>query len=157
MNEFKMVSLPHSGKVTCDLKFLGVESAKKIQKFHQSFPMYQPTPLAELKDTAKELGLGEMYVKDESYRFGLNAFKVLGGSFAIGNYLAEKLGKDIGEVTYEELISDETRKKLGDITFVSATDGNHGRGVAWTANKFKQHSVIYMPKGSAQELSLIHI
>ena len=151
MKEFKMVSLSHEGEISCSLDFLSAASAEKIQRFHQSFPMYQPTPLAELKDTAKELGLGEVYVKDESYRFGLNAFKVLGGSFAIGNYLAGKLGKDIADVTYEELISDETRKKLGDITFVSATDGNHGRGVAWTANKFKQHSVIYMPKGSAQE------
>lgn len=151
MKEFKMVTLNHTGPMTCDLDFLSIESAQKVQAFHKSFPMYDPTPLANLQDTAKALGLGEVYVKDESYRFGLNAFKVLGGSFAIGNWMAKKLGKDISEVTYDSLISGETRQKLGDLTFVSATDGNHGRGVAWTANKFKQKSVIYMPKGSAKE------
>ena len=74
--------------------------------------------------------LEEYILKDESYRFGLNAFKVLGGSFAMAKYLAQKLGKDISELPYEKLISDEVRKELGDITFVTATDGNHGRGVA---------------------------
>ena len=63
-----------------------------------------------------------MYVKDESYRFGLNAFKVLGGSYAIGHYLAEKLGKEISEVDYQTLISDEVKQQLGELTFVTATD-----------------------------------
>ena len=68
----------------------------------------------------------------------------------MAKYLAQKLGKDISELPYERLISDEVRDELGDITFVTATDGNHGRGVAWTANKLKQKSVVYMPKGSSQ-------
>ena len=148
--EFKLVSRERTGK-GCDLSFLNEAEARKIRTFHQSFPRYNPTPLAHLPETAKCLGLGDVYVKDESYRFGLNAFKVLGGSFAIGNYLAEKLGKDISEVSYEMLTSPETKKELGDITFVTATDGNHGRGVAWTANQFQLKSVVYMPKGSALE------
>ena len=130
---------------------LNRETAEKIREFHKTFPMYEPTPLAELKETAKYLGLGNIYVKDESFRFGLNAFKVLGGSHAIGKYLAGILGKELSEISYDLLVSDETREKLGDITFVTATDGNHGRGVAWTANQFKQKSVVYMPKGSAEE------
>lgn len=148
--EFKLVSRERRGN-GCNLSFLNEVEARKIRNFHESFPMYSPTPLANLTGTAKFLGLGAIYVKDESYRFGLNAFKVLGGSFAIGNYLAWKLGKDISEVSYEILTSPETKNELGDITFVTATDGNHGRGVAWTANQFKQKSVVYMPKGSAQE------
>lgn len=136
---------------TCDLRFLDHKQAGKIRAFHESFPMYRPTPLANLSNTAKELGLGQMYVKDESYRFGLNAFKVLGGSYAIGTYLANRLGKDISQVSYESLTSPEARSQLGDITFVTATDGNHGRGIAWTASQFRQKSVVYMPKGSAQE------
>ncbi|MDZ7548615.1 pyridoxal-phosphate dependent enzyme, partial [Clostridium perfringens] len=83
------------------------------------------------------------------YRFGLNAFKVLGGSYSMGKYLAQRLNMDIAELPYEKLTSDEVRKELGDITFVTATDGNHGRGVAWTANRLKQKSVVYMPKGSS--------
>ena len=148
--EFKLVSLSHETPGR-DLSFLSPKRADEIRTFHKSFPMYAPTPLAHLKNTAKILGLGDIHVKDESYRFGLNAFKVLGGSFAIGNFMAEKLGCDISEVGYDFLISPETREKLGDLTFVTATDGNHGRGVAWTANRFGQKSVVYMPKGSAPE------
>ena len=76
---------------------------------------------------------------------------MLGGSFAIGNYIAKKLVEDIENMPYERMISKEVREKLGDLTFISATDGNHGRGVAWTANQLKQKCVIYMPKGSAKE------
>lgn len=96
------------------------------------------------------MGIKEFLVKDESKRFGLNAFKVLGGSYAIGNFLAERLGKDISEVDFNMLKSEETKKKLGDITFYTATDGNHGRGVAWAANQLGQKSVVYMPKGSSE-------
>lgn len=148
---FKMVNRKQDRKKACRFEFLSREKAEEIQKFHKSFPMYEPTPLACLADTAKALGLGAVYVKDESYRFGLNAFKVLGGSYAIGNYLAGRLGKTAGEMSYQDLISDETRKALGDVTFVTATDGNHGRGVAWTARQFHQKAVVYMPKGSAAE------
>lgn len=149
--EFKLITRPHTTPDRFDLSFLSREEVEKIREFHKSFPMYEKTPLANLTETAAYLGLGGVYVKDESKRFGLNAFKVLGGSYAIGKYLAGKLQKDISEVGYEVLISEETRKTLGDITFVTATDGNHGRGVAWTANQLRQKSVVYMPKGSAQE------
>ena len=149
--EFKLVQRKRDRRTEYNIDFLGKDAAQKVQQFHASFPMYKETPLVSLPDTAKELGLAAMYVKDESYRFGLNAFKVLGGSYAIGNYLAQKLGMDISELPYEKMISEEVREKLGEITFVTATDGNHGRGVAWTANQLKQHSVVYMPKGSARE------
>lgn len=149
--EFKLVQSKRKSGVKYDLDFLSLENAKRVKRFHAGFPVYKTTPLVELKNTAKELGLNNVYVKDESYRFGLNAFKVLGGSFAIGNYLAKKLGKNIEEMPYETLISDEMKAQLGDITFVTATDGNHGRGVAWTARQLKQHSVVYMPRGSSKE------
>ena len=132
------------------LNFLSKEEIEKTKQFHSSFPQYKETPLVNLDNLSKKIGVGGIYIKDESYRFGLNAFKVLGGSFAMAKYLAQKLGKDISELPYERLISDDVRKELGDITFVTATDGNHGRGVAWTANKLKQKSVVYMPKGSSQ-------
>lgn len=149
--ELKLVQYQRKQGEKYDLSFMSLENAKKVQKFHAGFPMYQETPLTELKETAKALGLGTVYIKDESYRFGLNAFKVLGGSYAIGNYLAGKLGKTIDQMPYEELISEKTKKELGEITFVTATDGNHGRGVAWTANRLHQKAVVYMPKGSAKE------
>ena len=125
--EFKLVKIKEIPE-EYNISFLSEKEAEKVQKFHASFPVYDKTPLASFPDTAKALGLGDIFVKDESYRFGLNAFKVLGGSYAIGNYMAKKLGEDISRLTFEQLASDETREKLGEITFVTATDGNHGRG-----------------------------
>ena len=151
LEEFKLVQFKRHKKPDANISFMNLENSKKVQTFHSTFPIYSETPLVELSHTAKELGLGTIYVKDESYRFGLNAFKVLGGSYAIGNYISKKLGKEIEDVTYAELISEAARKKLGELTFVTATDGNHGRGVAWVANMLKQKSVVYMPKGSSLE------
>ncbi len=151
MGQFEVV---HYGRKKDNIKspdHLGLEAAKKVQRFHSSFALYKETPLVSLKILSRALKVKNIYIKDESYRFGLNAFKVLGGSYAIGNYIAEKLGRDIDELPYRTMISREVKEKLGDITFISATDGNHGRGVAWTANKLKQKSVIFMPKGSAAE------
>lgn len=134
-----------------DLKDFEMIHAKQVKGYHQSFPQYTETPLVEMKHTAKRLGFANLYVKDESYRFGLNAFKVLGGSYAIGQYIAKKLDKDIAQLTFAEITSPKTKAILGDLTFVTATDGNHGRGVAWTATQLGQKSVVYMPKGSAKE------
>lgn len=148
---FKLVSRERRPGIKYNLDFMSLENAKNVRDFHASFPIYQETPLTELPQTAKEMGLGTIYIKDESYRFGLNAFKVLGGSYAIGNYLAKRLGRTISDLPFEKLVSEEVKKELGEITFVTATDGNHGRGVAWTANQLRQKSVVYMPKGSSSE------
>lgn len=130
-------------------QFLSAAEIGKARAFHKSFPEYSETPLRSLKNMAGSLGVGGIYVKDESYRFGLNAFKVLGGSFAIAKHLAKCLKTDIGELDHALLTSPEIRRQLGEITFVTATDGNHGRGVAWTARQLKQKAVVYMPKGSS--------
>ncbi|MDW7667341.1 MAG: diaminopropionate ammonia-lyase [Bacillota bacterium] len=131
--------------------FLNEDAAKKTLKFHSSFKQYEETPLVELNNLSKYLGLKNIFVKDESYRFELNAFKALGGSYSIGKYIAERLGKDIDDISYDEMISQEIKDKLGDITFITATDGNHGRGIAWTCQQLRQKAVVYMPKGSALE------
>lgn len=132
------------------VSFLSEEEMEKAIKFHQSFPMYEPTPLVELKDLAKKIGVKDIYLKDESYRFGLNAFKVMGGSYAMAKYMAEELDMKVEDLPYEKLISPEIKEKLGDVCFVTATDGNHGRGVAWTAQQLQQKSRVFMPMGSSQ-------
>ncbi|BDF77349.1 diaminopropionate ammonia-lyase [Pyramidobacter piscolens] len=129
----------------------GPAQAEKVRAFHRSFPEYAPTPLADLPHLARELGVAALRVKDESHRFGLNAFKVLGGSYCLGRCVAERLGLDPDSLTFAELTSPEVLAKIDGTTFVTATDGNHGRGVAWTAAKLKQRCVVYMPKGSAAE------
>ncbi|MBQ3653941.1 MAG: diaminopropionate ammonia-lyase [Synergistaceae bacterium] len=133
-----------------NLPIMSTQEVAQARKFHQSFPQYSITPLADLQNMAAFLGLGAVKVKDESYRFGLNAFKVLGGSYAIARYIADETGRDISAMSYDVLKSEELKRDFGSATFFSATDGNHGRGVAWAANQLGQKAVIIMPKGSTQ-------
>ncbi len=132
------------------LEVMSTQNVAKAQAFHRSFPQYSLTPLAKLPGMAGRLGLGGLWVKDESYRFGLNAFKVLGGSFAMGRYIAQELGRDVSQVDYAYLTGNKLKEEFGQATFFTATDGNHGRGVAWAANKLGQKAVVHMPKGSAK-------
>lgn len=132
------------------LSVMSPECVEEARSFHRSFPQYSVTPLAELRNMAAELGLGGLFIKDESYRFGLNAFKVLGGSFAMARYIAGEMKRDVSEMTYDYLTGEAFRKEFGQATFFTATDGNHGRGVAWAANKLGQKAVVHMPKGSVK-------
>lgn len=151
MNEGFYLASCRTNSPKSDISFLDEQTARSAEQFHRSFPQYTPTPLVTLDHLAKLFGVEKIYVKDESKRFDLNAFKVLGGSFAIGRYIAQRLGKSIDQLSFAAMTSPEVRAQLGELTFVTATDGNHGRGVAWTANKLGQKSVVYMPRGSAPE------
>ena len=135
---------------TSCLSVMALDQVEKARAFHRSFPQYTVTPLTQLDKLAKRLGLGGVWLKDESYRFGLNAFKVLGGSFAMARYIAGELGRDVSEMTYDYLTSQDFQSAFGQATFFTATDGNHGRGVAWAAKRLGQKAVVHMPKGSAQ-------
>ena len=130
------------------LGIMSLDNVAKARAFHKSFPQYTVTPLARLDNLAARLGLNNLCVKDESYRFGLNAFKVLGGSFAMASYIADETGRDVSDMTYDYLTSDELARDFGQATFFTATDGNHGRGVAWAAKRLGQKAVVHMPKGS---------
>ena len=126
------------------------EQARLARAFHSSFPQYAPTPLAELSALAAQMGLKSLLVKDESQRFGLNAFKVLGGSYAIARHIAARLGLRPEEMTFAALRSEAARAALGNAVFFTATDGNHGRGVAWTARELGCRAMVRMPKGTAK-------
>ena len=106
-----------------------VSQAKAIHEYHQSIPGYQQTPLLDLTNLAKKLNISKLWVKDESKRFDLNAFKVLGSSFAFAKYLA---GEEQEPLSFAELEKKIDKKTL----LVSATDGNHGYGVAFIAHLF---------------------
>ena len=129
-------------------KIMALSEMEKVRAFHKTVPGYNPTPLARLANMAEFLGLADVFVKDESWRMDLNSFKVLGGTFAMGRYIAGRIGVDIGELDFQDLTTEEFRDKFGQTTFFTATDGNHGRSVAWTANRMKQKAVIYMPEGT---------
>lgn len=140
--------VPHSEDTYLEL--MSEENVKKANEFHKSFPQYSVTPLQDLKGLAAYLGVKSIHCKDESYRFGLNAFKVLGGSYAMGKYIAQQVGRDISELPYNVLSSDQLREEFGQATFFTATDGNHGRGVAWAAKRLGQKAVVRMPKGTTR-------
>ena len=93
--------------------------------FHQSQPEYLPTPLIQLPALANSYGVANIYVKDESCRFGLNAFKGLGASYAVFKIL---------------------QKYPQQTTFCTATDGNHGRAVAWSARRAGKEAVVFVPR-----------
>lgn len=131
------------------LSLMSPGQVAQAKAFHAGFPEYRPTPLHSLRAMAKELGLGGLYIKDESKRFGLNAFKVLGGSYAIARYAAERTGCPPEAMTFAALTGPEMRKRLKDAVLFTATDGNHGRGVAWSARQLGLRAVVRMPAGTA--------
>lgn len=151
--DIKYIENENSRKQTAEkasTEVLSPTQLENIYRFHKSFPEYIPTPLQNLDNLARAIGVKSVLIKDESYRFGLNAFKVLGGSYAIAKYIVDKLGLKDEDLTFETLKSKDIKDRLGDVTFVTATDGNHGRGVAWAASHLGQKSVVFMPKGSSR-------
>jgi diaminopropionate ammonia-lyase len=123
--------------------------ADDIGEFHRSLPGYKPTPLVSLSNLARQLGVAEVLVKDESHRFSLSAFKVLGASYATWHFLRQEWHRRFKRpLDLEELLSKAAAKELGDVTLCTATDGNHGRAVAWTAALFGIRAVIFMPENT---------
>ncbi|MCC4435471.1 diaminopropionate ammonia-lyase [Limosilactobacillus reuteri] len=120
--------------------------------FYQSVPFYRPTPLVELKHFAHKNNLGKVYIKDEAQRFDsrLKAFKATGGFFAMACCIAKRAGLPLNKLTYQQLQSPTVKNIANTLTFYTATDGNHGRGIAWAAAKLGTHSVIKMPAGSTK-------
>lgn len=125
------------------------EVTATVRTFHRSFPDYSPTPLAKLSHLARRFGLANLWVKDESQRFGLNAFKVLGASYAIAHVIAQKDRQLNDEVSFALFQQAGVRAQLRETTLVTATDGNHGRAVAWAAQQLGCQAVIYMPRDTA--------
>ncbi len=123
--------------------------ADQVRAFQATLPGYEPTPLRALNALASHLGLSGIFVKDESLRFDLNAFKVLGASYAVGRVVASRLGQPIASLPFSGLVARENRERLGDLVLATATDGNHGRAVAWAARHLGLGCVVHMPKGSS--------
>ena len=118
-------------------------ATKFIRRLHKSLKVYNVTPLVELKNFK---GVRSVFVKDEAQRFGLKAFKGLGGVWAIYTVISRELGLD--NPTLEEIFTH--RQKLAEMTFITTTDGNHGKGVSWAAGLFGCKSYVYMPKGTVE-------
>ncbi|MDR0576589.1 MAG: diaminopropionate ammonia-lyase [Candidatus Accumulibacter sp.] len=142
---------PFTERPTASLAPFSHRELSRALAFHRSMPDYAPTPLHALPALSRNLGVESVHVKDESQRFGLKAFKALGSAHAMARHIAERLGKDIGELPFAVMAGEAVREEIGEITFVTATDGNHGRGVAWMARRLRQKAVVYLPGGSSPE------
>lgn len=128
---------------------------KEVKAFHSSFDVYSKSNLSSLNKLAEHMGLAQFFVKDESSRFNLNSFKVLGASYAVGKALAKELNEPISNLPFP-IMKDRVKKELAHIKLAATTDGNHGRGVAWMGRQLGLPVVIYMPKGTT-EARLNHI
>jgi diaminopropionate ammonia-lyase len=117
-----------------------------------SWPGYAPTPLTSLPGLASALGLAAVHYKDERGRFGLGSFKALGGAYAVSNVLRRKVAaaKGLDPVTSADLLSGAHDDVIGGQTVCCATDGNHGRSVAWGARLFGCRCVIYVHEAVSQ-------
>ena len=123
-------------------------TASRVREFHQTFPDYTPSPLVKLTHLADMLGVSHIWIKDESQRFGLNAFKVLGATHGLAYLIAQRLKMNVQRLSFDLLHAHDVKEKLADTTFITATDGNHGRAVAWAAQQLGCNAVVYLPKGT---------
>jgi len=114
-----------------------------------AWPGYAPTPLLPLEEVAHALGLGAVHYKDESPRFGLGSFKALGGAHAVSQVVAQELARRgvARAATPAELEAGLHAAATRGITVTCATDGNHGRSVAWGARRFGARCVIFVHPG----------
>jgi len=136
--------------VKASTNFFSPSTAHSVRKFHQTFPDYTPTPLVKLTHLADMLGVSHIWIKDESHRFGLNAFKVLGATHGLAYLIAQRLKMNAQELSFDLLHAPSVKEKLADTTFVTATDGNHGRAVAWAAQQLACNAIVYLPKGTSR-------
>ncbi|MCM5558069.1 diaminopropionate ammonia-lyase [Pleomorphomonas sp. JP5] len=109
-----------------------------------SWPGYAPTPLVALNKLAERLDVASIHYKDESGRFGLGSFKALGGAYAVLRLLVSELRRRHGDIDETALATGRLREAAKDITVCCATDGNHGRSVAWGARMFGARAVIFI-------------
>ncbi|MCB1741844.1 MAG: diaminopropionate ammonia-lyase [Gammaproteobacteria bacterium] len=124
---------------------LGREDASRAYAEIRAWQGYARTPLTRLSGLGHALGLGAIHYKDEGGRFGLGSFKALGGAYAVLRLLCSELSTAVGhEVRSEDVLTGRHASRTAGFTVASATDGNHGRSVAWGASRCGCRSVIYI-------------
>ncbi len=110
-----------------------------------SWPGYKMTPLVALSDLAGEAGVASLQYKDEGSRFGLGSFKALGGAYAVARLLQRQVESRLGApVSMQDIVTGAHADVVSQITVCCATDGNHGRSVAWGAQTFGCRCVIFI-------------
>ena len=125
-------------------ELLDAEGLAQAKATIGAWPDYRPTPLIALPGLAGAAGVESLHYKDEAHRFGLKSFKPLGGAYAVARLLMRELPGVVGaaEVSIADLVSGRYRQAAARITVTAATDGNHGRSVAWGASMLGCRCVI---------------
>ncbi len=140
------------GQLTEDA--LGLFEENAIEEAHReisSWPEYKPTRVVSLPGLANETNVASVHYKDEGQRFDLASFKALGGAYAVLHVLKDKL-RSVGiEATAGDLLAGRHRDMVGQETVVCATDGNHGRSVAWGASMFGCDCKIYIHENVSED------
>jgi diaminopropionate ammonia-lyase len=135
----------HRAYSAAQKEVLCVASAAHAIRDIKTWPGYAATPLHSLSSLAKAVGLASIWYKDESQRFGLKSFKALGGAYAVARQLQQALNRRLGTCpTIGDLIDGRWKKEVAELVVSCATDGNHGRSVAWGAQMFGCGCVIYV-------------
>ena len=118
-------------------RVLTAENFKTAHEEITAWDGYAPAPLISLSAIASEIGVGEILYKDEGPRFGLGSFKALGGAYAALRVLQREVSKRLGkDVSLADIRNGSYANECAAITLVSATDGNHGRSLAWGCKRF---------------------
>ena len=127
-------------------RILNAEGLRAVRETVGAWPDYRPTPLTALPGLAHAAGVASLHYKDEAHRFGLKSFKPLGGAYAVARLLLRELPGIVGaaEVTTADLLGGRYREAASRISVTAATDGNHGRSVAWGARMFGCRCVIFI-------------
>jgi diaminopropionate ammonia-lyase len=128
--------------------FASQQAVQAVGRFHASLPGYRPTPLQALNQLAQRLGVGGIWLKDESRRFDLKAFKILGASYAVCASLAKRLNMP-SPLLFDAFRESGMRHRLSALTLLAASDGNHGAAVAWMAAQLGCRCRILLPRGTA--------
>ncbi|TCK02966.1 diaminopropionate ammonia-lyase [Marinobacterium mangrovicola] len=124
---------------------LSASKAREAMADMRHWPGYSATPLHELAGLADQIEVGKLFYKDESTRFELKSFKSLGGSYAVAMQLLLAIRLETGkQAKVEDLFSGKYAEVIRQVTVATATDGNHGRSVAWGARMFGCACVIYI-------------
>ncbi len=133
---------------TFDQYFQCAIPTREPLQFHKRLLGYTPTPLRSIPRLAEQFRVAKVFVKDESSRLGLPAFKILGASWATYRVLCEKYRDEVAPSDFPEEIA-EKLKLIDPVSLFAATDGNHGRAVARVGKIFGLPSKIYVPEGTA--------
>ena len=133
------------------LKIASLENSAAAIEVVSQWPGYATTPLHNLSALASEIGVGNIYYKDESKRFHLKSFKALGGAYAVARQLQARILETTGEIAaIRDMLDNRFTDTVSDIVISCATDGNHGRSVAWGCQMFGCHCTIYIHRNVSE-------